>query len=194
MAVTPAARPTRPVNEMLKIFAEQTKEDFVVNMMTQRIWPYEVYPGYAEVNAKRKAAGGWYSTGNALRSFDVWVENADPFHMTLVAQTMDYMRYVDIGVGAWGHSQDIERGKKADHALRYNKWPNTAKRQGNMGTGKSHRPFWLMQLRHLQTRIRDYAVDFYGYEGLGKVINVLDGLEVDIWGGVFNLKNPTTGI
>jgi len=189
MAVTPVEKPTRPVNEMLRIFAVQTEEDFVINMITQRIWPYEVYPGYKEVNEERKKNKQWYSTGDAAKSFKVSVENDDPFHMTLVAQTMDYMRYVDIGVGIWGDSGEIKRSRKADHARRYYKWPNTATKQGNMSSGKSHRPFWAMQIRHLLSRMRDYAVDFYGYEGLGKVVNVLDGMEVDIWGGVFNLNS-----
>jgi hypothetical protein len=192
--VKPADTPTRPVNEMLKIFARQTKEDFVINMMTQRIWPYEVYPGYKAVNEKRKQQGSWYSTGKGVKSFDVWVENADPFHMTMVAEYMEYLKYVDIGVGFWGESSDIERGKKANHLLRYNKWPNTAKKQGNMHTGKSSRPAFMMQLRHLQTRMRNYAVDFYGYEGLGKTFGMIDGLEIDLWNGVFNLTNPTTGL
>lgn len=192
--VEPAGKPTRPVNEMLKIFAEQTKEDFVINMMVQRIWPYEVYPGYRQVNERRKREGGWYSTGEGVRSFDVWVENADPYHMTMVAQFMEYLRYVDIGVGFWGDASDIERSKKANHRIRYNKWPNTARNYGNMQTGKSSRPAFMMQLRHLQTRMRDYAVDFYGYEGLGKTFGMIDGITIDLWNGVFNLKNPTTGI
>lgn len=187
---TPAERPRRPVNEILKIFAEQTKEDFVINMMTQRIWPYEVYPGYRQVNEQRKQEGSWFSTGEGVRSFDVWVENDDPYHMTMVAQFMDYLKYVDIGVGIWGEASDIERSKKAHYTRRYNKWPNTAKNYGNMRTGKSSRPAFMMQLRHLQTRMREYAVDFYGYEGLGKTFGMIDECVIDLWNGVFNLKNP----
>lgn len=184
--VEPVGRPTRPVNEMLRIFAEQTKEDFVINMMTQRIWPYEVYPGYKEVNARRKRQGGWYSTGEGIKSFDVWVENDDPYHMTMIAQFNYYLKFVDIGAGIWGDSSDIERSKKADHAIRYNKW--------NVGARRTHRPAFMMQLRHLQSRMRDYAVDFYGYEGLGKTFGMIDDVVIDVWNGVFNLKNPSSGL
>ena len=184
---TIVGKPTRPVNEMLKIFAEQTKEDFVINFMTQRIWPYEVYPGYKEVVRRRKGNNSdAHPNGEGIKSFDVWVENDDPFHMTLIAQYNYYLKYVDIGVGQWGDAQDIERSKKADHANRYNKW--------NVGSRRTHRPAILMQLRHLQTRMRDYAADFYGYEGLGKTFGMIDGITIDLWNGVFNLKNPTTGL
>ena len=185
MAVV-VGRPRRPVNEVLKMFAEQTKEDFTINFMTQRIWPYEVYPGYAEVNKRREKEGKWFSTGKGIESFDVWVENADPYHMTLVAEFNYYLKYVDIGAGIWGDAQDIQRNKKADHVIRYNKW--------NVGTRRTHRPAIMMQLRHLQTRMRNYASDFYGYEGLGKVFGMIDGITIDLWDGVFNLKNPNTGL
>ena len=167
MAVV-VGRPRRPVNEVLKMFAEQTKEDFTINFMTQRIWPYEVYPGYAEVNKRREKEGRWFSTGKGIESFDVWVENAD------------------LGAGIWGDAQDIQRNKKADHVIRYNKW--------NVGRKRTHRPAIMMQLRHLQTRMRNYASDFYGYEGLGKVFGMIDGITIDLWDGVFNLKNPNTGL
>lgn len=180
--VKPIGTPTRPVNEMLKIFAQQTKEDLLVNMMTQRIWPYEVYPGYREVNEKRRREGLWYSTGRAAKTFDAWVENDDPYHMTIVAEMMDYMQYVDIGVGIWSDNAGIDRSKKGNYAVRYNKW--------DVGGGRTHRPAIMMQLRHLQTRMRQYAVDFYGYEGAGKVFNTFDGIVLDIWDGIFNLKNP----
>ena len=185
--VTPAARPRRPVNEILKIFAEQTKEDFVINMMTQKIWPYEVYPGYKEIAEKRKGGNSdAHPNGEAIRSFNVWVENDDPYHMTLIAEYAYYLKFVDLGVGGWGHAEDIERSKKADHAVRYNKW--------NVGNRRTHRPAFMMQLRHLQSRMRDYAVDFYGYEGLGKTFGMIDECVIDLWNGVFNLKNPSTGL
>ena len=180
---TPTGRPRRPVNEMLRIFAEQTEEDLVINFMTQRIWPYEVYPGYA---AKVKKRNGNNSTrhpnGEGVKSFNVQVENADPFQMTLVGTYNDYLKYVDIGVGGWGDSSDIDRGRKAKWDKRYNRW--------NVSQRKTSRPAILMQFRHLLTRMRNYAVDFYGYEGLGKVIPMVDDIVIDVWSGVFNFKEP----
>ncbi len=160
------------------MFAEQTEEQLRINLMTQRIWPYEVYPGYAKKNAERAAKGWSHSTGEGAKSFNVYVQNANPYEMTLIAEYNDYMKYVDIGVGAWGHAEDIDRSKKAKYERRYNKW-DTRKR-------KTHRPAIMMELRHVLRRMRDYAVDFYGYEGLGVVIEALDGVTIDLWDGVFS--------
>ena len=177
---TPADRPRRPVNEMLRIFAEQTEEDLVINFMTQRIWPYEVYPGYAE--KVRKKGGKGHPNGEGIKSFNVTVENDNPFQMTLIGEYCDYLKYVDIGVGGWGDAHDIDRARKAKWDKRYNKW--------NVGRRKTSRPAILMQFRHLLTRMRNYAVDFYGYEGVGKVIPMVDDIVIDIWGGVFKFKDP----
>ena len=180
---TPADKPRRPVNEMLKIFAEQTEEDMVINFMTQRIWPYEVYPGYREVAKRRKHGNDdAHPNGEGVKSFNVYVENDDPFQMTLVAEYNDYLKYVDLGVGGWGGAHDIDRARKAKWDKRYNKW--------NVGNRKTSRPAILMQFRHVLTRMRNYAVDFYGYEGLGKVIPMVDDIVIDLWGEVFNFKEP----
>ena len=179
--VTPIERPRRSVHEMLQIFAGQTEEDLEVNFMTQRIWPYEVYPGYADKVRKHKK-GNAHPNGEGLRSFHVYIENDNPFQMTLVGQYNDYLKYVDIGVGGWGDASDIERSRKAKWDRRYNKW--------NVSQKKTSRPAIMMQFRHLLTRMRNYAVDYYGYEGLGTIIPMVDDIVIDLWGGAFNFKMP----
>ena len=38
----------------------------------------------------------------------------------------------------------------------------------------------MAELRHLQTRLRDYLVDFWGAEGTVDILNSFDGLNVDL--------------
>jgi len=35
-----------PMRYIADLFKQQTLQQLQINMMTQRIWPYEVYPGY----------------------------------------------------------------------------------------------------------------------------------------------------
>ena len=37
----------------------------------------------------------------------------------------------------------------------------------------------MPEFRHLQTRIRDYLMDFYGHEGEIEILNTFDGLNVE---------------
>ena len=79
----------------------------------------------------------------------------------------DYMRFVDMGVGQGTSYEDVESGKKARFQTRYiSKWDRKS--------GKSQRPAIMMELRHLQQRIANYLVDFYGYEGEVKLINTFE--------------------
>ena len=168
---TPIRKPMRPLNEMIRLFAEQADERMQVNLQTQRIWPTEVYPGYAKINAEREAKGWSHSTGEGAKSFRFIPHTADNIGEAQIDVTFNnYLRYVDLGVGAGRHAADIPRNRKADFDKRYNKW-NVPKR-------KTHRPAIMMELRHVLQRMRDYAVDFYGYEGTGYLIKTFDGLEI----------------
>lgn len=72
-----------------------------------------------------------------------------------------------MGVGAGTNYEDVESGKKARFQTRYvSKWDRKS--------GKSQRPAIMMELRHLQQRIANYLVDFYGYEGEVKLINTFE--------------------
>lgn len=76
------------------------------------------------------------------------------------------MRYVDLGVGAGTEVEDVERSKKAYYSRRYGRWIGHQKRV--------QRPAVMMEMRHILERMRRYAVDFYGYQGTGYVINTFD--------------------
>jgi len=158
---TPIRQPRRPVNEMLRIFAAQAGEAMTANLVQQRIWPTEVWPGYkAEVSGKPRP------TGEGAESFRFVVTNDDPFAMEITSTFLSYMRYVDMGVGAGWEAEDVDRSKKAYYSRRYGRWIGHKKRV--------QRPHALMEMRHVLKRMRDYAVDFYGYQGTGYLINTFD--------------------
>lgn len=184
---TPIRKPMRPLNEMIRIFAEQADEAMTANFATQRIWPFEVYKNYKTVNEerKRRAGGdpdkGWFSTGEGFKSFRfIPHAAATAGEMTIDVTFNNYLRYVDVGVGAGRFAGDVKRSSKANYAKRYNKWPNTANSYGNLKSGKTHRPAILMELRHVLSRMRNYAVDFYGYEGEGILIKTFEGLDIEL--------------
>ena len=164
----PIKNPIFPFNRVAARFFRQTINQLEVNSMTQCIYPKEVYNGYAVVNQKRKEMGQWYSTGEGAKSFaGRIIEAGEGGKVTMAFHFNDYMRFVDMGVGAGTNYEDVESGKKARFQTRYvSKWDRKS--------GKSQRPAIMMELRHLQQRIANYLVDFYGYEGEVKLINTLD--------------------
>ena len=157
-----------PFNRVAARFFQQTINQLEVNTMTQCIYPKEVYNGYAVVNQKRKEMGQSYSTGEGVKSFaGRIVEAGEGGNVTMVFQFNDYMRFVDMGVGQGTTYEDVESSKKARFQTRYiSKWDRKS--------GKSQRPAIMMELRHLQQRIANYLVDFYGYEGEVKLINTFE--------------------
>ena len=54
-----------PMRYIADLFKEQTLKQLKINMMTQRVWPFEVYPGYRVVNQRRDLLGGWYLLARA---------------------------------------------------------------------------------------------------------------------------------
>jgi hypothetical protein len=103
----------------------------------------------------------------------VYIEDDNPFQMTLVGQYNDYLKYVDIGVGSGTKASGVERGRNVRFRSRYiGSW--------NRAQGSSHRPAIMAELRHLQTRLRDYLVDFWGAEGTVDILNSFEGLNVDL--------------
>ena len=165
--------PLSPLNEVISDFHRQTLLQLQVNFATQHIYPYEVYPGYHQVNEARKKRDEWYSTGEGIRSIDGSIVRADEGGVTLEYRFNDYLRYVDIGVGGKVRAGDVERGKNVRFRSRYvSRWDRSS--------GRSHRPAVMAELRHLQTRVRDYLVDFWGLEGEVNLLNTFDGLNIDL--------------
>ena len=165
--------PTFSVGEVISDFHRQTLLQLKVNFATQHIFPYEVYPHYKEINEARRKMGMWYSTGESINSIDGEIIRADESDITLSYTFNDYLQYVDIGVGGKTTSGDVERNRNVRFRSRYvSRW--------NRGEGRSHRPGIMPELRHLQTRIRDYMVDFWGYKGEIAILNSFDDLEINL--------------
>ena len=107
--------PIVPLSVMVDFFVAQTRNDIKFNFIKQQVFPTEIYPGYNEINAKRKAAHRWFSTGEGEKTLTVEAHaKDDPQNMHVDFEFNDYLTYVDIGVG--GHtkaSQVIEQRKQS---------------------------------------------------------------------------------
>ena len=161
-----------PMRYIADLFKEQTLKQLKINMMTQRVWPFEVYPGYRVRNERRRQEGGWVSTGEGINSFDGSVIEADEDTgmVTMAFRFNDYMQYVDIGVGVWGKADDIERSRKVRYRNRYANWVPSG--------GKTHRPVIQPELNHLLTRLEDYVSDFYGKKYEFKMLDTFQDLTI----------------
>lgn len=167
---TPIKNPVLPFPKIARLFFDQTITQLEVRTMTQRIYPKEVYNGYSIVNKKRKEMGMWYSTGEGVNSFAGKIIQAGRSgEVTMAFEFNDYMRFAEMGVGKGTSYEDVDTAKSARVGTRYiGKWDRKA--------GKSHRPAIMMELRHLQTRITNYLVDFYGYEGETMLLNTFSDI------------------
>ena len=166
-----------PMRYIADLFKEQTLQQLQINMMTQRIWPFEVYPGYRVINERRsmpkkQGGGGWVSTGEGIKSFEGSVVEADEDTgmVTMSFRFNDYLQYVDIGVGAWGEAEDIDRARKVRYRNRYANWIPSG--------GKTHRPAIQPELNHLLTRLEDYVQDFYGKKYEFKMLDTFKDLTI----------------
>lgn len=178
--IQPIKSPWAPLRDVAGVYLKQAITDIEVNMLTQRVYPTEVYRGYEKVNEYRKKHGMWFSTGEGARSFEGSVYKADEKTGDLMVgiRYMDYLRYVDIGVGLTGRPDDpeahitadmVDRSKRAKFKSRYiSKWD---RRQG-----KSHRPAIMRTVRRLAKRYEQHLADYYGYQG---VLQIMQALETD---------------
>ncbi len=174
MAVKWKARQGRPMNAVIYQFMQDTVGQLQSNLFTQRIYPNEVYPGYEAINNVRRLQDSWYSTGEGAKSFRAQILNANEAgDITLAFEFLDYMRFVDMGVGQGTKINEVDSAKKAKYQSRYvSSW--------NRWQGHSQRPAIMMELRHLQTRITGYIQDYYGYEGQAYIVDNVDGIELHI--------------
>lgn len=169
---TKFVNPIEPLHKAISRFHEATLMQVQANLVTQAVWPTEVYTGYRIINESRKAHGGWYSTGEGARSFTGRVIRAGEIgDVILLYQFNDYLRYAELGVGKDRPVEKVDRSKKANYRRRYTKWMPRS--------GRTHRPAIMMELRHLATRLERYATDFYGYEAQFKMMELFDGMQLD---------------
>lgn len=164
----------RPINAVISQFVVEAQQQIETNLFTQRIWPNEVYPGYTAVNAHRKSLGEWYSTGEGAQSFEGNVVHADQAgNITVTFSFLDYMRFVDMGVGSGTRLGEVDSQRKARYQNRYvSSWDRRV--------GKSQRPAIMMEMRHIQSRITNYVQDTLGYQGMAYIVDNIDGIELKL--------------
>lgn len=161
--------PRRPVNVVLRTFARQSVQALERNFRTQHIWPTEIYPGFAKVNEERKKRGDWFATGSGVRSFTYEVMSSGVGNETIRIEFNQYLRFVDMGVGAGRPWEKVEHDRKARYQRRYvSIWDSR--------DGDTHRPAIMMEMRHLQGRMQRYLEDYYGREVSVQLYRTFSGL------------------
>ncbi len=159
-----------PLRYVTNMFKEQTLKQLKANMQTQRVWPYEIYPGFHTVNEYRRQRSEWYANGEGVKSFEgeVYEADEDTGMVTMGFRFNDYMQYVDIGVGAGRKAEDVDRAKNVNFKQRYiNKWQPRA--------GKTHRPGIRPELNHLLTRLEGYVQMYYDAKLDFKILETFEG-------------------
>lgn len=145
-----------------------------INTQTQCIYPKEIYSGFMAVNAARAARGQWHADGSGVNSFRGRIVSDTPENWTYEFMYNEYMRFVDMGVGLGTKYNDVDSAQKANYARRY------VKSWQRFGAGRSQRPAIMMELRHLQSRMQNYLVDFYGYQGETALIKAFEDSNIHI--------------
>lgn len=169
--IDPVIRPPMDLRRAITQFHKDTLEMLEIGGATQHVFPVEVYPGYKQVNERRKRQGGWHSTGRGMKSFRGTIKSADDIddiYLTYVYAR--YMRFAELGVGAGTSARDVDRSKNARYDVRYiSSWDRSV--------GRSHRPFIRREVNHLASRIERYLCLAYGRQIEAKIT---EGLTVDI--------------
>jgi len=169
-----------PLKYVANLFKEQTIDQLEINMMTQHVWPRAVYSTYPEVNEYRRQMAhndhrkGWFSDGAGAKSFEgvVYEADEDTGIVSMGFKFADYLQYVDIGVGAWGKAEDIDRGRKVRFKSRYTTWAPSK--------GKSHRPFIRPEINHTLTRLENYVQTYYDAKLDFQVAETFEGCSLDL--------------
>lgn len=179
---TPTYHKPIPISEKIRLWTHETLEAIQKNFKTQGIFPSsEVYAGWFEKNAQASGSS-WQSTGAGFDSFY--------FHVLHASQDFDvgvrdfavefmynyYLNFVDMGVGRGRPIQKVQRTLSADRDIRYmSSW--------NPAEGSTQRPAIAMEFRHQASRMRKYMANRYKYDAQVIVLNVIDGLDINIGGG-----------
>lgn len=160
-----------PLDAKLQQFCRETHEQIRRNFQTQAVFPFEVYPGYIERNAKKKGRNAWKSTGAAFDSLVFQVRDASMSQARIDAFFNYYLLYVDIGVGKGRNAENVEREATHDYRKRYTKW--------DPSRFKTHRPILLSEIRHLAGRMRMMYMRRFDVSTRAFITHSLEGLNVE---------------
>ena len=163
-------KPRRPINVVLRSFARQSVQQLQADFRTQRIFPYEIYPGFAKINEYRKQHGGWYATGQGVKSFQYEVMDSSIAGATIRIEFLDHLRFVDMGTAGGKKIETVQRSRKARHNKRYVAiWDSR--------DGDTHRPSIMREARHLQTRVSNFFQDMLAEEVQVQVYRTFSGMK-----------------
>jgi hypothetical protein len=163
-------KPRRPINVVLRSFARQSVQQLEADFRTQHIYPYEIYPGYKKVNEQRRQQGGWYATGEGIKSFQYEVHDATIAGATIRIEFLDHLRYVDMGTAGGKKIETVQRSRKARHNKRYVAiWDSR--------DGDTHRPSIMREARHLQARVSNFFQDMLAEEVQVQVYRTFSGMK-----------------
>ena len=163
-------KPRRPINVVLRSFARQSLQQLQADFRTQRIYPYEIYPGFAKINEYRKQHGGWYATGQGVKSFQYEVMDSSIAGATIRIEFLDHLRFVDMGTAGGKKIETVQRSRKARHNKRYVAiWDSR--------DGDTHRPSIMREARHLQTRVSNFFQDMLAEEVQVQVYRTFSGMK-----------------
>lgn len=153
----------------LNQFCRDTWEQIRRNFKTQAVFPYEVYPGYLDKNAKA-GARSWKSTGAAFDQLVFQVKDASMSQARIDALFNYYLLYVDIGVGKGRSASEVERESPSDYKKRYTQW--APKRN------KTHRPILMSEIRHLAARMRMMYTRRFDINTRAYITHYFNGVDV----------------
>lgn len=155
--------PPRGLSGQARLFAEDALRQFRTNFATQHIFPYAPYSEYYKRNEYNKKHGGWYSTGEGVKSFRYQV-SGDDMNTEIHFFHNAYLLYAELGVGRGNPWSKVVHDRKANYNTRYTRWIYRE--------GMTHRPAISMELRHLQHRMQNYAEDYLGKECSVEFLNI----------------------
>ena len=145
--------------EKMKLMAGDTLGHIHHGFEVQRVFPTgEVYPGWFAKNAQRLA--GWKSTGEGASTMRwqaqfVAGKGDFPSEVHLLYFFRNYIGFVDYGVGKGRPLSKVQRSKDARRNERYvDAWVPKQ--------GKTHRPIFRKELRHLRTRAANWLTFWSG--------------------------------
>lgn len=163
-----------PLRYVANLFKQQTLDQLEINMATQHVWPYAVYSTYPEVNEYRRQHGGWYSTGEGVKSFEGVVYEADEKSgiVSMGFKFSDYLQFVDIGVGSGRKAENVDRSRKVRFKSRYTQWKPSQ--------GKTHRPGIQPEILHTLTRLENFVQRYYDAKLDFQVVETIEGHPLEI--------------
>lgn len=151
------------LDKKLELWAKDTLEAIKANFSTQRVYPFEPYPQYAEKNKR--------NTDHNRHAFDTLFAQVreyaggDSFKIDFFFNY--YLYFVDMGVGRAQPISKVSRSRNAQHDQRYAEWRNKGDRQS--------RPILNMEFNHQRRRLIRSLESRYAQLGQLYIIHGLEG-------------------